>query len=128
MDQRIAVGLAMLAGVAIGGLAIGGLHAQGKSPGAYAILDISEVTAPDLLKEIVAKAAPAVTSAGGQYLARTNNITPLFGTAPKRFVIIAFDNVDKAKAWYDTPAQKEVNDLTERALKARWFIVDGTVN
>jgi uncharacterized protein (DUF1330 family) len=128
MDQRVLVGLAMLAGVAVGGIAIGGLHAQGKSPGAYAILDISEVTAPELIKEIVAKGTPAVTSAGGQYIVRTNNITPLLGTAPKRVIIIGFDSVDKAKAWYDTPAQKEVNALTEKALKARWFIADGTVN
>jgi uncharacterized protein (DUF1330 family) len=43
-------------------------------------------------------------------------------------VVIAFDSVEKATAWYATPAQKEVNALTERALKARWFVVDGTVN
>jgi uncharacterized protein len=38
---------------------------------------------------------------------------------------LPFDSVDKAKAWYDTPVQKDVNALTERALKVRSFIVDG---
>jgi uncharacterized protein (DUF1330 family) len=127
MDQRIVVGLAMLAGVGVGGIGMSGLHAQGKSPGAYSILDVNDVTA-DLLKEIVPKATRAVTSAGGQRVARTDNIAPLLGTPPKRIVIVAFDSVDKAKAWYDTPAEREVNALTERALKARWFIVHGTVN
>jgi uncharacterized protein (DUF1330 family) len=128
MNQTMAAGLAMLAGAAIGGITVGSLHAQGKSPGAYAIIDISEITAPDLVKEIVAKAGPAVASAGGQYIARTSNITPLLGAPPKRVVILAFDSVDKAKAWYESPAQKEVNAISDKALKARWFIADGTLN
>src|SRR5271168_763560 len=28
------------------------------------------------------------------------------GTPPKRFVVIAFDNMDKAKAWSTSPSQK----------------------
>jgi uncharacterized protein (DUF1330 family) len=128
MNQRIAVGLAMLASAAVGGITVGGLHAQSKSAGAYAIIDISEITAPDLIKEIVAKAGTAVASAGGQYIVRTSNITPLLGTPPKRVVILAFDSVDKAKAWYESPAQKEINAITDKALKARWFIADGALN
>jgi uncharacterized protein (DUF1330 family) len=128
MNKRIAVGLGILAGAAIGGITVGGLYAQSKSPGAYAIIDISEITAPDLIKQIVEKAGPAVASAGGQYIVRTSNITPLLGTPPKRVVILAFDSVDKAKAWYESPTQKEINAITDKALKARWFIADGTLN
>jgi hypothetical protein len=88
MDQRIEVGLPMLAGIAVGGIGMRGLHAQGKSPGAYSILDVNDVTA-DLLKEIVPKATRAVTSAGGQYVARTDNIAPLPGTSPKRIALVS---------------------------------------
>jgi hypothetical protein len=84
MNQRIAVGLAMVAGIAIAGIAVGSLNAQGKSPGAYAIIDISEVSVPDLIKQIVEKAGPAAASAG---------------------------DVDKAKAWYGSPAQKKSTQL-----------------
>src|SRR3984957_19307213 len=42
MNQRIVLGLTLLAGVAIGATAIGGLNAQNKTPGAYAVVDISE--------------------------------------------------------------------------------------
>lgn len=80
MSRYIALGLAMLVGAALGGAAVNGLHAQGKIPGAYAILDISEIVDPDLLKQIVAKAAPPVKAGGGQYLARTEKITGLSGT------------------------------------------------
>jgi uncharacterized protein (DUF1330 family) len=45
-----------------------------------------------------------------------------------RAVVIAFDNVDKAKAWYASPAQKEVNALADRSQKGRSFIAEGMSN
>jgi len=127
MSRYIALGLAMVAGAALGAAAVSGLHAQGKVPGAYAILDISEIVDADLLKQIVTKAAPAVKSGGGQYLARTDKITALTGNPPKRAVILAFDSTEQAKAWYSSPAQKEVNAMAEKAIKGRWYVVDSAM-
>src|SRR5947209_7499811 len=47
MNQSIVVGLAMLAGAALGAAAVNGLHAQGRPPGSYAVIDISEITDPE---------------------------------------------------------------------------------
>jgi hypothetical protein len=41
MNRSLTLGLGMLLGAALGAAAVNGLHAQGKTPGAYAILDIS---------------------------------------------------------------------------------------
>src|ERR1700686_1152404 len=101
MNQRIALGLAMLAGVAIGATAIQGLHAQAKPP-AIVVVDISEITDPDGFKVIPASSATSpsgVALRGGRYVARTDKITAFDGTAPKRFIIIAFDSEEKAQAW-----------------------------
>ena len=118
----------MLAGVAIGAAAIDGLRAQGKGPGAYAVIDISEVTNPDDFKTLLPKAGPAMTPFGGQFVARTENVVSLDGTVPpKRFVIISFDSTDKAKLWYNSPAQTEVNTINKRSTKSRIFVVDGTL-
>ncbi len=127
MSRYITLGLGILVGAALGAAAVNGLHAQGKTPGAYVILDVSEIVDADMVKQIVAKAAPAVKAGGGQYLARTAKITALNGTPPKRVVILAFDNTDQAKAWYSSPAQQEVNDMAEKALKQRWYIVDSAM-
>jgi uncharacterized protein (DUF1330 family) len=125
MKIYVTVALSMLVGFSLGAVAISNLNAQGK-PGAYAIVDISEVTDPNVLKQqLLPKAEPAATSAGGRFIARTENIVALTGTPPKRFVIIAFESVDKAKAWDATPAQQEVNALAEKSLKSRRFIVEG---
>src|ERR1700678_3738556 len=102
MNQQISIGLSMFASAVLGGIvAVNGLHAQSKSPGAYAVVDISEMIDANLFKEqLLPKVTPAaLTAFGGQYLVRADNVTATDGTPPARFVVIAFDSMDKAKAW-----------------------------
>src|ERR1700731_4330857 len=117
MNQRIALGLAMLAGATFGAAAVNGLNAQNKAPGAYAVVDLSEINNPDLFKTLLPKAEPAMAAFGGKFVVRTENIVGLDGTPPKRFIIIAFDSIDKAKAWDASPAQKEITDIRLRSTK-----------
>jgi uncharacterized protein (DUF1330 family) len=126
MKSYFGLGLAMLAGAVFGAAAVNGLHAQTK-PGAYAIVDITEVTDADLFKTLLPKAGPAMAAFGGQFVIRTEKITALDGTPPKRFIVIAFDNADKAKAWNDSAAQMEVNDIRIKSTKSRSFIADGAM-
>ena len=123
MKTRYVTLLSLLAGAAIGALSVGGLYAQTKSPGAYVIVDISQVNNPDGFKQLFPKAPPAVAAFDGQFLTRTEKITALDGTPPKRFVIIGFESVDKAKAWDASAAQKEVNDIRIKNTNSRSFIV-----
>ena len=55
MNRSIALGLAMLAGAAIGATAVNGLHAQNKVPGAYAVLDLRAISSPDVFKTLPSK-------------------------------------------------------------------------
>jgi uncharacterized protein (DUF1330 family) len=123
MKTRYVTPLSLLAGAAIGALSVGGLYAQTKSPGAYVIVDISQISNPDGLKQLFPKAPPAVAAFDGHFLTRTEKITALDGTPPKRFVIIGFESVDKAKAWDASAAQKEVNDIRMKNTNSRSFIV-----
>jgi hypothetical protein len=70
MNQSLTLAIGMLVGTALGAATVNGLHAQGKTPGAYAILDISEILDPAAVPQIIAKAVPATKAAGGQYLGR----------------------------------------------------------
>src|SRR5262249_44567504 len=118
------IGLSMLAGVTLGAIAVQGLNAQATPPG-YLVVDISEVTDPEGWKAVAgrpnAAAAEVFKDFGGQYVSRTDNITALDGTAPKRFVVIRFDSVEKAKGWYSSPEQKKVNDIRNKTTKSRAF-------
>jgi uncharacterized protein (DUF1330 family) len=104
--------------------AVNGLHAQGNTPGAYAIVDISKINNPDLYKTLLPKAGPAMAAFGGKFIIRTDKITNLDGTPPARFVVIAFDSVDKAKAWNASAAQQEVNAIRMQTTTSRVFIVE----
>jgi len=40
--------------------------------------------------------------------------------------VIKFDSMEKAKAWYDSPAYREIRPIRHGAAKSRVFIVEGT--
>ena len=123
MNRPTKWAIAVLSCAALGTTAINVLYAQNKSPGAYVIVDISEVTNPDGFKQLFPKALPAVAAFDGHFVTRTEKITALDGTPPKRFVIIGFDSVEKAKAWDASAAQKEVNDIRMKNTNSRSFVV-----
>ena len=125
MNYKVAI--ALVAGAAIGGAAIQGLHAQAKPP-SYVVVDISDITDPEGFK-VIAQGSPARTEAmknfGAHYIARTQKITAIDGTPPKRFIVIAFDSAEKAQAWNNSATQKEVNATRAKTTKSRSFIVEG---
>jgi uncharacterized protein (DUF1330 family) len=118
----------MLAGVAIGAVSVGGLYAQGKAPGAYAIVTYSEIGDPAAYKANVSdKSQGIMDKAGGHVLAATNDITVLReGTPPfplKRVAIIGFDSVQQAKDWYASPDRKDIQAYIDANTKGRAFAV-----
>jgi uncharacterized protein (DUF1330 family) len=62
------------------------------------------------------------------YVVRTDKITAFDGTAPKRFVVIGFDSVEKAEAWNNSAAQAAINALRAKTTKSRSFVVESLAN
>jgi uncharacterized protein (DUF1330 family) len=127
MKTRYAVALSMVAGAALGAVSVGGLYAQGKAPGAYVVIDISEIKDVELFKTIFAKTGSAA-SFGGHNIMASEKIEALHGTPPKRFVVTAFDNAEKAKAWDASAAAKEITAIRQKSTTSRAFIVEGAGN
>ena len=126
MKIHFTIALSLLAGAALGAAGIHGLHAQATPPSLY-VVDISDVTDPEALRVVTQRptGSTATVMQGGRYMARTDKITALDGTPPKRFVVIAFDNLEKLKAFKDSAAQKEIDAVRLKATKSRSFIVEG---
>ena len=123
MRSRLALTLAMLAGFALGAVVVQSVHAQRSGPGAYAIIDITEVTSPQGLNEALAKLPASVAAFGGKFVTRTENILGLDGVPPLRFFIIAFDTMEKAQSWNNSPAQAAVNQARMQATSSSSFAV-----
>jgi uncharacterized protein (DUF1330 family) len=126
MRTNYKLALTLLAGAALGAAAIQGLHAQAKPP-AIVVVDIEDVTDAEGFKAVTQRptASTATVMQGGRYITRTDKITALDGTPPKRSIIIAFDDADKARAWYNSPDQKKINDIRSKTTKSRVFLVEG---
>jgi uncharacterized protein (DUF1330 family) len=126
MKTNAKIALTLLGGIALGGAASQALFAQAKPP-AYVVVAIRKVNDADAFKTgVVEKATPAaLAAAGGKYVVRTQNITSLDGTPPQRFVLIAFDSVEKAKAWNDSAGQKDINAARIKSTDSLSFIVEG---
>lgn len=124
MKTNYKLASALVTGVAIGGAVIQALHAQATPP-VYAVVDISNITDAEGFKALLPKAGPASAAFGGKYIMRTDKVTAVQGTAPKRFIVIAFDSMAKAKAWDASAAQKEVNAIRMKTTNSREFYVEG---
>jgi len=120
----------LLGGIALGAIVVQSLHAQSRPP-TYVVIDISAYTEPEGFKAIPASpgASPAGTARlGGRYVVRSETMTALQGTPPKRFVVLAFDSREKAQAWYDAPETKAVNAIRAKTTTSRVFMVEGFAN
>lgn len=49
----------------------------------------------------------------------------LEGEPPKGIAVIAFDSVENARAWYDSPAYQAIKSIRLSSTKGRMFIVEG---
>jgi uncharacterized protein (DUF1330 family) len=122
----------LFAGVAIGAAAATALHAQAPSatkPPAFYISEF-EVTDPEGIRSYSAQVAATFEPFGGRFIVRGGGtIASLEGDAPNgRIVIIAFDSMEKARAWYDSPAYQAIKPIRHRSAKSRVFVVEGTAN
>ena len=128
MKTKYTVVLAVLAGVVIGALAVTGLHAQTASSSNLPAFYISEfeLTDPAGIKPYSARVASTFEPFGGRYIVRGGKIASLEGEPPKGIVVIAFDSMEKAQGWYDSPAYREIRPIRHKTAKSRVFIVEGT--
>src|SRR5207237_5562129 len=107
MKTRYTVALSMLAGAALGAAAIQGLHAQAK-PKAYIVTE-SEVLDAAALAAYRPKVVAAIQAAGGRRLApATDKIVAFVGQAPKRVGVTEWDSLEKAQAYRNSAAFKDL--------------------
>jgi uncharacterized protein (DUF1330 family) len=122
--------LTLLVGIYIGAAAVQGLHAQMKPP-AYAVIAILKINdAATFTAGVVDRpnAAADLKAAGGEWLIRSTKFTKLDGNPPERLIVLKFDSVEKAQAFQNTPAQKEVKAIREKTTDSVSFIVEGYAN
>lgn len=92
---------------------------------AYVIVDI-EVTDPAGYEEYKKLAPAAVQLYGGKYIARGGSNETLEGSwKANRLVILEFENIEKAKAWLNSPEYAPARALRHRYAHTNMVVVAG---
>ena len=92
---------------------------------AYVIFDV-EVTNPVDYEGYKQLAAPTVALYGGQYIVRGGHAENLEGDwEPKRIVVLQFENVERAKAWINSPEYSEARTLRHKYAVSKAIVVAG---
>ncbi len=119
--SRLAV--ALLAGSALGGFAVGNLNSQ-TLPSAFTVAEI-DVIDPEGFKAFAERNAAGVKAAGGRFLALRGRTVTSAGEPPKGIALIAWDNLDTAVGYFDSPAFKELIPLRDKSARVRLFHTEG---
>src|SRR4051812_13065141 len=116
MKTYLTVSVALLAGMAIGGFAGQGLHAQGKKAYTVTELELVDATPQATYGPLIQTAQKA---AGGRpFNTGGGKVVSMVGTAPARVAIIEWDSLDKAQAFFDSAAFKDLAPQRDKAVKA----------
>jgi uncharacterized protein (DUF1330 family) len=76
-------------------------------------------------QEYIALAAPIVKRFGGEYVLRSERITPVSGGwSPPRLLLIRFPNRDAIAACFGSPEYLAIKHLREESTRSRAVIVD----
>lgn len=115
----------MLAGFGLGAVAVQGLHAQATPP-VYQITEIDMMNQEAYVKDYAPRAQAAIKAAGGRFLAAGGKVSAIEGEPPKaRVAIIAWESAEKAHAYRDSAAFKELMPVRDKLAKFRTILVEG---
>jgi len=92
---------------------------------AYVIVDI-DVFDPVGYEEYKKTASATITLYGGRYLARGGLNETLEGEwHARRLVILEFENLERAKAWFNSPEYAPARAIRQKTARTNMVVVEG---
>jgi uncharacterized protein (DUF1330 family) len=125
MKTRYTLALTLLTGVAIGAVVVQGLHAQAK-PKAYLVTETEAIDAA-AVAAYGPLIRPVIDAAGGRRLNTPGGKTVAFvGEPPKRIAISEWESLEKAQAFINSAAFKNLAPQRDKAAKTiRSYAIEG---
>ena len=92
---------------------------------AYLVVQI-DVTDPERYDQYRKMVPSTLEQYGGKFLIRGGPVETLEGSwHPSRFVVIEFDNIDQAKAWWSSEEYKPAKELRQQTSNTEMILVEG---
>jgi uncharacterized protein (DUF1330 family) len=95
-----------------------------KAPPAYLVAE-GAVVDPATFKTYAQQVPRTLAAFGGRFLVTGGKVEALEGDPPKVSVIIAFDSLEKANAWWNSPDYEAIKPIRHASAKATLFIIEG---
>jgi uncharacterized protein (DUF1330 family) len=93
---------------------------------AYFLFDNVEVSDPAALATYAKGAAKTVSDHGGQYIAIDHAPEAVEGDPGlTSVVLIEFPDVERARAWYDSPAYQPLKEIRHGAVRNNAVLISG---
>ena len=88
---------------------------------------VSDVTIRDAaaIETYRSRAADSIAQYGGRYLVRGGAVQPLEGDWNPRLIIVEFPDMERARAWYNSPEYAAALAVRDAALVRNLVLLDG---
>lgn len=98
---------------------------EGEMKKGYIVADV-DVRDPAGYEEYRRLVLESIAAFGGRYIVRAGRFEVVEGDwTPKRIVVIEFDSMDQARAWWASEAYREARDLRQRLAVSNLVVVEG---
>jgi uncharacterized protein (DUF1330 family) len=116
-----------LGGIVTGASGGAALHAQSTATApAYYIVEVNVRDLDRYKNDYAAHVAATLAPYGGRYLAAGGRTESIEGAPPaSRVSLLEFPSIDKAEAWYNSPAYDKIKPVRHAVATTRSFIVEG---
>ena len=91
---------------------------------AYLVAE-NHIIDPEAFKEYASAVLATLVPFGGRLIVRAGATETLEGTPPGRMVIVEFENMEKARSWWDSEAYRRILPLRLKAATGRVFFAEG---
>ena len=124
MNPKSKIMLAVVVGAALGAATVQGLHAQAK-PKAYTVSELETLDAAANAAFVPLVQAAQKAAGGRNFNTGGGKVVALEGAAPKRVAITEWDSLEKAQAFYNSKAWKDLTPQRDKAVKTiRRYVVE----
>jgi uncharacterized protein (DUF1330 family) len=133
MHLKATLSIVLLAGIAIGLAGAAVIQAQqATTPPAYIVAEIekdpSKKQDPAASRKYAEEAPKLLAAFDGKYIVRGAKAETLEGeVSTGNIVVIGFDSLEKARAWYNSPAYEAIKSIRQNSTKSRLLLVEGVI-
>lgn len=88
------------------------------------VVIIEEILDQEMYAKYIKQVVRIIQAHNGEYIARSNKITPFGGDKPERSIIIAFNSMEEARGCFCSEEYKKIKHFREDSTKSRAFFIE----